>query len=313
VSTVRKSAKTHEGGVAPKTALGQRDFDLQHYLDYLAVLRGASPNTLRAYGRDLERALDFLHQERSRNARSARTVDLRAFLARLDAASPASLARRISVLRGFFSFLLREGVRDDDPAERLHPPKVPRRVPNFLDADEASEIVENPAQEDWFQLRNRALLELAYGAGLRVSELAALDRDDVDLYERIVDVRHGKGGKQRRVPFGPPAVEALRAWLEVCHGPALFQNRHGGRLSVRAMHRITWRAGLKNGVAGLHPHALRHSFATHLLAGGADLRSIQEMLGHASLSTTQRYTHVSVEQLIAVHRASHPHGRKGDG
>ena len=183
-------------------------------------------------------------------------------------------------------------------------------MPRFLDAAEASQLVENPTQQGWFALRNAALLELLYGAGLRVGEGAALDRSDIDLDDCLVHVRKGKGHKQRRVPFGAPARLALEAWLRVHPGGApLFLNRFESRLSTRAMHRIVRDSGVVNAQANVHPHALRHSCATHLLAGGADLRAIQEQLGHASLSTTQRYTHVSVERLMEVHRKAHPHGR----
>ncbi len=199
---------------------------------------------------------------------------------------------------------------ESSPAESLSTPRVPRKVPRFLDVTEASDLVERPTQRGWFALRNRALLELLYGAGLRVGESAALDCRDIDLEERLVLVRKAKGSKQRSVPFGVPAMEALAAWLRVHPGGApLFLNRDHGRLSVRSMHRIVRDSGVANALAGVHPHALRHSCATHLLAGGADLRAIQEQLGHASLSTTQRYTHVSVERLMAVHRKAHPHGR----
>ncbi len=287
---------------------------LEGYLDWLRVERGRSPHTLRAYRAELQRLAGFL-------AAGDPAVDplcvaslagLRAYLASRPACAKATNARRIAAIRGYYRYLVRFDLRADDPTSRLRGPKVQRPIPRFLQVDEASELVENPTQQGWFRLRNLALLELGYGAGLRASELAALDRGDLNLGERLVLVRAGKGGKQRRVPFGPPAAEALQRWLEEKQAPAvspLFLNRHGGRLSVRAIHRIVRDAGVNNGLAGVHPHALRHSFATHLLSGGADLRSIQEMLGHASLSTTQRYTHVSMDQLLEAHRRAHPHAR----
>ena len=287
---------------------------LERYLHWLRVERGLSPHTLRAYGAELRRLAVFL-AERSRASNSLREANLtglRAYLASRPACAKATNARRIAALRGYYRYLVRSDLREDDPTARLKGPKVPRSLPRFLQVDEASEVVENPTQQGWFRVRNVALLELAYGAGLRASELAALDRGDLDLGERLVLVRAGKGGKQRRVPFGPPAQRALELWLAEVDAPRedpLFLNRHRGRLSVRAIHRIVRDAGVANGVAGVHPHALRHSFATHLLSGGADLRSIQEMLGHASLSTTQRYTHISMEQLLEAHRRAHPHAR----
>ncbi|MBN1336636.1 MAG: tyrosine-type recombinase/integrase [Deltaproteobacteria bacterium] len=284
---------------------------LVRFLEAIRVERDGSPHTLRAYGRDLARLEAFLG-ERDVELERASLADLRAFLARQGGRTPATLTRRLAALRGFYRFLVREGIRPDDPTVRLAGPRVPARVPRFLEVDEVCEVVEEPAQQGWFLLRNRALLELAYGSGLRASELAALDRLDLDLEGRLVRVRRGKGRKDRRVPFGPPAAQALAAWIEASGGGsgAVFLNRRRGRLSTRAIHRIVHAAGLRHGLAGVHPHVLRHSFATHLLAGGADLRSIQEMLGHTSLSTTQRYAHVSLETLIEAHRRAHPHGRR---
>jgi site-specific recombinase XerD len=171
------------------------------------------------------------------------------------------------------------------------------------------------ARAAWRALRDAALLEVGYGGGLRVSELAALDVADVDLEESLVRVRSGKGRKSRVVPIGPPAVAAVRAWrvaAGIAEG-ALFRNVRGGRLTVRGLYDIVRAAGTANGVAAVHPHALRHSFATHLLGGGADVRSIQEMLGHASLSTTQRYTQVELDQLRRAHRDAHPRARRRGG
>jgi site-specific recombinase XerD len=284
---------------------------LARFLEAVRVEREGSPHTLRAYGRDLDRLAAFL-ADRGVGLDRATLSDLRAFLAREGGGAPATLSRRLAALRGFYRFLVREGLRADDPTARLAGPRVPARVPRFLEVDEASEVVEEPAQEGWFLVRNRALLELAYGSGLRASELAGLDRTDLDLEARLVRVRRGKGRKDRRVPFGPPAARVLAAWIAASGGSAgaLFLNRSGGRLSSRTVHRIVHAAGVRRGLAGVHPHVLRHSFATHLLAGGADLRAIQEMLGHASLSTTQRYAHVSLETLIETHRKAHPHGRR---
>jgi integrase/recombinase XerC len=294
-----------------------RSPSLERYLHWLRVERGRSPHTLRAYGAELRHLAEFLEERHAGDDPLARAelLALRAYLASRPSGARSTSARRIAVLRGYYRWLVRFGLREDDPSSRLASPDVKRPLPRFLRVDEASELVENPTQGGWYRLRNRALLELAYGAGLRASELASLDRGDLDLGARLVLVRSGKGGKQRKVPFGPPAARALRRWLdedEADGDSPLFLNRFGKRLSVRAIHRIARDAGVNNGLAGVHPHALRHSFATHLLSGGADLRSIQEMLGHASLSTTQRYTHVSVEQLLEAHRRAHPHARLPD-
>ncbi len=296
------------------------DPDVRRWLDALRAERGFSSETLRAYTTDLGLLVGFL-EARGRTPRAARLADLRAWLASgrsEDGAawSPATLSRRVAAVRGFYLWLVREGVLSASPAERLRSPKVPKTVPRFLEVPEAAVVVEDPAQEGRLKLRNQALLELMYGAGLRVSEAVGVDLGDLDLDGRMVRVR-GKGGKDRVIPFGPPAVEAIRAWLAV--GPdegAVFRNRDGGRLSARAAWQIVRDAGAKNGLPGLHPHVLRHTCATHLLAGGADLRGIQEQLGHATLSTTQRYTHVDAAHLLQVYRSAHPRARRrypGDG
>ncbi len=247
--------------------------------------------------------------------RQASLNDLRRWLAEgaeRELAS-ATTARRISHLRSFYRWLFEQGRVDPDPAARLQAPKVPRKSPRFLDVDEAAAVVEEPAQSGWFRLRNQALLELCYAAGLRVSELVGLDVSDLDLPGRLVRVR-GKGGHDRIVPFGPPAAEALERWIAEMGGQGpLFRNNRGGRLSTRGAYQIVRDAGANNGVASLHPHALRHSCATHLLGAGADLRGIQEQLGHRSLSTTQRYTHVDAAHLLEVYRKAHPRARNEGG
>jgi integrase/recombinase XerC len=222
------------------------------------------------------------------------------------------MAQRVASIRSFYRWLLRERKIDASPAERLSSPKVPTKSPRFLDVPEAAQLVEQPTQKGWFRLRNRALLELMYGAGLRVSEVVGLDVDHLSLADRLVRVM-GKGNKERIVPFGPPAVDALKEWIDAMGGKGpLFRNRNGGRLSARSAWRIVRDAGTANGIVGVHPHALRHSCATHLLGSGADLRTIQEQLGHASLSTTQRYTHVDAAHLLSVYRSAHPRANSGD-
>lgn len=240
---------------------------------------------------------------------------LRAHLAQVaaDAPAAASMARRLSALRAFYAWTVQEGLCAASPAQRLRRPRVPAKVPRFVSPEQAESVVERPPQSGWFQVRNRALLEVLYGAGLRVAEVCALDTHDVG--QGLVDVRHAKGRKHRRVPLGEPAQRALDEWLAVRggDGAALFLSKSGRRLGQRSVHRIVRAAGLQNDVAGLHPHALRHSCATHMLEGGADLRAIQEQLGHQSLASTQRYAHVSVQRLLEIHRAAHPHGRtEGD-
>ncbi len=289
------------------------DPDLLDWLNHLRAERACSPHTLRAYQGDLDGLVSYL-RSRSLSLRQAELAHLRGWLAQAGAGrrrhAPATVARRIAAVRSCFAWMQRTGRLDTDPAARLQLPKVPRRAPRFFDVDEAAAIVEHPTQDGWALLRNRALLELLYGAGLRVGEAQALGTEAVDLAQRLVRVR-GKGGKERIVPFGPPAAEAVEAWLEArgAQPGALFLNRHGARLSARSMWTIVRDAGAANGVAGSHPHALRHSCATHMLGAGADLRAIQEQLGHENLSTTQRYTHVDAAHLLRVYRDAHPHAR----
>jgi len=286
---------------------------LERFLAFLRAERGASTHTIRAYRGDLE-ALEIALADQDTDLVEARLSQLRGHLARLSrkAPAPSTTRRRLAAYRTFFRWALREELVEASPAERLAGPRAQQRVPRFLDLPEVLDLVEKPVQEGALGLRNRALLELAYGAGLRVSELAGLDRGDIDLREGLVHVRSGKGGKQRLVPFGPPAAEALAEWMESSSGEALFLNHRGGRLSTRSMYRIVRNSGVKNGLTDVHPHALRHTCATHMLAGGADLRAIQEQLGHASLSTTQRYAHVSPQQLVDVYRAAHPRASGGE-
>jgi integrase/recombinase XerC len=285
---------------------------LERFLAFLRAERGASPHTLRAYRGDLE-ALENVLGEQGTDLLEASLSQLRGHLARLarKAPAPSTTRRRLAAYRTFYRWALREELVEASPAERLAGPRMQQRVPRFLDLPEVLDLVEKPVQEGSLGMRNRALLELAYGAGLRVSELAGLDRADIDLREGMVDVRSGKGGKQRLVPFGPPAADALAQWMDASSGEALFLNHKGGRLSTRSIYRIVRDSGVKNGLTDVHPHALRHTCATHMLAGGADLRAIQEQLGHASLSTTQRYAHVSPQQLVDVYRAAHPRASSG--
>jgi integrase/recombinase XerC len=285
---------------------------LQRWLDSLRAERGASPHTLRAYQRELSALADHL-EERQRRLLDAGLDDLRRFLAPERGAprvAPATLARRIAALRSFYSWCVERELLPLSPATRLRPPRVPRRAPRFLDVDEAARVVERPSQSGRLGLRNRALLELLYGAGLRVGEAVALNRDDLDLERQLVHVRAGKGDRDRVVPFGPPCADALAVWLAERgtprEGEAVFLNNRGGRLSSRSAWRIARDAGAMNGIADVHPHALRHSCATHLMGAGADLRAIQEQLGHASLSTTQKYTHVDAAHLMRVYRSAHP-------
>jgi len=293
---------------------------IAQWLGTLRAETGASPHTLRAYTTDLRNLQSHLSSQ-DRALPSASLHDLRGWLAAGSKAaapgrppkrlSPATVSRRIAAVRNFYDWMSRTGQREDNPAARLRSPKVPRKAPRFLDVNEAAAVVENPTQQGWYALRNRALLELLYGSGVRVGEAVALDVTDLDLDEMLVTVREGKGRRDRVVPFGPPAARALSTWIQAMGGEgAVFRNKRGGRLSARSAHRIVRDAGVNNGISRVHPHALRHSCATHLLGAGADLRAIQEQLGHASLSTTQRYTHVDAAHLIQVYRDAHPRARR---
>jgi integrase/recombinase XerC len=245
---------------------------------------------------------------------------MRSYLAylRAEGISKTSMGRHLSALRTFFSFLKREGRMVLNPAKAVGTPRRERTLPETLSVNEAAAVVEAKGREGVLGARDRALLELLYATGLRVSELVGLRVEDVDLSARQVRTV-GKGRKERVVPFGQPAAAALRTWLKERRdlGPSaaaaefLFLNARAGRLTDRSVRRVLDRAMTAAAVPRhASPHALRHSFATHLLAAGADLRSIQELLGHSSLSTTQRYTHLDVERLLEVYRKSHPKAEK---
>lgn len=284
-------------------------------MGFLRAEQGASAHTLRAYGRVLSEIAERMD---GRPLHSATRFDLRGYLARVGGSS-ATVAQRLAAMRSYFRWAMREGLITEDPTELLARPRVRGSLPRVLEPLETEALVENPigsakVEDSHVTVRNRAILELAYGAGLRVSELAGLDVADVNCEEGLVQVRMGKGRKDRRVPLGPPGVAAVLALLESQGGGAvrkgaLFLNPAGGRLGTRSIYTIVHRSGVKNGLSGVHPHALRHSFATHLLQNGADIRSIQEMLGHASLSTTQRYAAVDLDQLRETWDNAHPLAR----
>ncbi len=313
---------------------------LAKFVVHLAAEKRASPNTVSAYKRDLEALLAFVAARSEANGtraslakRGAAALDvyvLRAWLGEIARSlEPSSVARKIASVRTFCRWMKRQGFTKQNPAELLASPKVRRELPTFLSADDAGAVMEAPDEDTVMSkraqaavaLRDRALLELLYGAGLRVSEACGLDVGMLSLSERSARVL-GKGRKERIVPLGRKAADALSEWLavkaELAHPKtraldphAVFVSTRGRRLGPRAAQLLVRRYGLVGaGRADLHPHALRHTCATHLLDGGADLRSIQEMLGHASLSTTQRYTHVSISHLLAVYDAAHPLAKK---
>jgi integrase/recombinase XerD len=292
----------------------ERDPEVEAFLALLAARR--APRTVDAYRRDLGALRAFLG-----GPVSAATVDgLERYVAslRAEGLAPATLARRTAAARTFFRHLQLIGAREDNPAAEISLPRRTRRLPDTLSAGEAERLIDAAAGTTPRSLRDRALVELLYGAGLRVSEAVGLEKGGVDLEERAVRVL-GKGGKERVVPVGRQAVEALRRYLargrpylDRRHRPELFLNAKGGPLTRSGafliLRRLAETAGLEPG--RVHPHLLRHSFATHLIEGGADLRSVQEMLGHADLSTTELYTHVSDRRRREAYFGAHPHARR---
>jgi integrase/recombinase XerD len=284
---------------------------------FLALASGRlAPRTIEAYGRDLDHAATRIEAPLG----TATTEDVEAYLAglRADGLAPATIARRTAALRAFYRHQMLLGTRGDNPAAELALPRRRRTLPRPLSPAEAERLIEAATGSAPRTLRDRALVELLYGAGLRVSEAVGLERASVDLDERIVRAL-GKGNKERLVPIGRQAVEALRRYLahgrpylDRRHRPELFLNAKGGGLTRSGafliLRRLAETAGLEPG--RVHPHLLRHSFATHLLEGGADLRSVQEMLGHADLSTTELYTHVSDGRRRELYFRAHPHATK---
>ncbi|MET0792558.1 MAG: tyrosine recombinase XerC [Polyangiaceae bacterium] len=294
------------------------------FAEFLASERRASPHTVSAYRRDLESLLEFIRARQANGAKFA-SLDkftLRAWLGEIaKRVAPPTIARKISSVRALCDYLSRTGELRSNPSATLASPKLRRKLPRFLAPEAAADVMnaplEQPSGREIAHLRDALSLELLYGSGLRVSELASLDLDQISIAEAEVRVL-GKGKKERIVPLGSKSLSALEAYLprraELAHprtgafdAQALLLGQLGKRLSVRWLQALVRRYGvLGAGRSDLHPHALRHSCATHMLEGGADLRAIQEMLGHSSLSTTQRYTHVSLDQLLAVYDRAHP-------
>jgi integrase/recombinase XerC len=291
------------------------------FLVHLEVERNASPRTIGEYGHDIADLGAFAAERESDGAADVRRVDvylLRAWLGQLARKHAASsIARKVAAVRTWMRWLRRCNVIVTCPAEELAAPKVRRPLPTVVSADAARAVIEAPPAESPRGLRDRAILELLYGSGIRVSELCGLDVHDLDLNGASARVL-GKGRKERVVPLGRPCVAALRAWLSVrgalvhpkrrTQDPvALFLSARGARLYRRSVWAIVNASGAAGaGRSDLHPHALRHTCATHMLDGGADLRAIQELLGHSSISTTQRYAHVSMEHLMRVYDKAHP-------
>jgi integrase/recombinase XerC len=322
---------------------------IQKYLEYLRSVRNSSPHTVLNYGKDLEQFAGYLSPPDVATPAVADVTHqvIREYVGHLHSQKleKSSIARKLASLRSFFKFCVREGMLKENPARLVPTPKLPKRIPSVLSAEEMNGFLNQlaldppqpqpneetrahgrrfPDEEPLLLKRDRALLELLYAAGLRVSELTGLNLADMDRREKMLRVR-GKGNKERIVPYGGKAQEALEAYWPVreqlllrantgrhrrgpAHSEAVFLNYAGRRLTQRSVGRIVKKyVRLANINWDLHPHSLRHAFATHLLADGADLRAIQELLGHQSLSTTQKYTHASIRQLMDIYDKSHPH------
>jgi len=312
-------------------------FWITKYLESLRIQKNASPHTLRNYESDLQQFMTCLTSTPKGDPRPEPDIDqidnltIREFLGVLyqKGNKKSSVARKLASIRSFMKFLTTQGVIQSSPAKNVSSPKLERRLPDYLTIDSITDLIEAPDTTSDFGKRDKAILELLYGSGLRVSELVGLNLGDISISEGLLRVV-GKGRKERIVPFGSRATEALQdylnvrgRYLKICpsvkpgkgkpSGEAVFLNSRGGRLTTRSIgnivnqHVATLAQRLK-----VHPHTLRHTFATHMLNAGADLRAIQELLGHESLSTTQKYTHVSVEQLMRVYQSCHPRARKGN-
>lgn len=295
------------------------DDAVRSFLTFLTVERGASPETIRNYSSDLRQLSSFLLSQtpsrRSFDLAAVSTESIRAYLHWLDrnAEKRTSIARKLACLRSFYRYLQRTGILARNPAEDLRSPKQPRLLPRVLTKDDAAALMTIPEGKTAMSLRDRAILETLYSTGARVSELVSINLRDFQPSDGLVRLR-GKGKKERIVPIGEVAIQAIRAYRQAVRskdtkphdaGP-IFLNHRGGRLTSRSVARIVVRYSSRLAGGSISPHTLRHSFATHLLDEGADLRAIQEMLGHTSLGTTQKYTHVATDQLMAIYDKAHP-------
>lgn len=282
---------------------------IDKFIRYLDLEKGASSHTLRAYRKDLREFSESVKGEPN----NLDIIDLRGFIAGQiqKGLNKTTVSRRLSSIRSFFKFLYREGYMKTNPAKLVSNPKVPKLLPRFLSVDDVFSLVEKPEGIGFLPARNRAVLELLYSSGLRVSELSGINTDDIHIKESLIKIK-GKGKKERIVPIGSKAIDAMKSYiiermLLKSKERALFLNRMGKRLTERGVRRIVVKYARAIGIHGrIGPHTLRHSFASHLLQGGADLRVIQELLGHASLSTTQKYTHLDITHLMDVYDKAHP-------
>lgn len=290
---------------------------INRFKGFLTSERNYSDHTVRAYMADLSEFNAFLKERGilndSANISCVDEVSIRAYIGWLHGKrnSKKTISRKLASIRTFFEFLMREGVIRKNSAKLIPTPKGEKKLPAFLTVDEVFKLIETAETKRVLGLRDRAMLELLYSSGIRVGELVGMNLSNIDLTSSILKVL-GKGGKERIVPLGSKAQEAIRQFIDKRHelhpkGDSLFVNSRGGRLSTRSVGRIVKKYSVISGIPkNVSPHVLRHTFATHLLGSGADLRAIQEMLGHSSLSTTQRYTHTSIEKIMEIYDKTHP-------
>jgi integrase/recombinase XerC len=286
---------------------------INRFIRYLEVERGVSVHTVRAYRKDLEEFSSYA----TAKPENTDLIDIRGFIAAQinKGLNKITVSRRLSSVRSFFKYLHREGYITANPAKLVSNPKIPKMLPRYLSVDDVFSLIERPEGIGFTTVRDRAILELLYSSGLRVSELSGLNVDDLNIRESLVKIR-GKGKKERIVPVGSKAVNAVKSYLvermlRRSRDKALFLNRLGTRLTDRGVRRIVVKYARASAMTGrVGPHVLRHSFASHLLQGGADLRVIQELLGHASLSTTQKYTHLDITHLMDIYDKAHPLANK---
>jgi len=291
---------------------------VDEFLDYLALQRRLSAHTVKNYRRDLQQLTEFCERDGLKNWSALKTRDLRqfsAFLHRKGLAS-RSIQRMLSAIRSFYQYLIRQGLADNNPAQAVQAPKAEKRLPSTLDVDQMNALLDHTQPNTFVATRDRAIMELFYSSGLRLAELAELNLRDIDFGDQLVHVT-GKGQKDRVCPVGSQAIKALQDWLEkrdqtgFFDQPAVFITHQGRRLGVRSIQKRLNFWGKKHGISDhVHPHRLRHAFASHMLESSGDLRAVQELLGHADITTTQIYTHVDFQHLAKVYDSAHPRAKK---
>lgn len=287
------------------------------FLDYMRGEKWASKHTLVNYQRDLRRFLKFCVDRDGDNWRQLQNSDIRQYVAarHKSGIGAKSIRRELAAIRSFYRFLLKKQLVDQNPAQGVQAPKATKKLPKTLDVDQVAGILD-AKPDSVLEVRDLAIFELFYSSGLRLSELVMLDYSDLSLSEGVLKVRHGKGGKQRQVPVGAKAIKAIQLWLNCrpdCNSPALFVSARGARLGQRSVQLRLEKWCSKNGLAEhIHPHMLRHSFASHLLESSQDIRAVQELLGHADVSTTQIYTHLDFQHLASVYDKAHPRAKRAE-